>query len=65
MFPTNFLDIDLTSTITEKMLIEVEVVRFSLGVPFKFTSGWASPVYIDYRKLIPYPRVRNYLKSWI
>ena len=26
-----------------------------------FTSGWASPVYIDVRKLISYPRVRSAL----
>ena len=46
------------------MLIEVEAVRFSAKVPFKFTSGWASPVYIDCRKLISYPRVRHTLMDF-
>ena len=54
MFPTSFPDKEVISTITAKMLIEVEAVRFSSGEPFKFTSGWASPVYIDCRKLISY-----------
>jgi orotate phosphoribosyltransferase len=36
-------------------------VHFSEGKPFVFTSGWASPVYIDCRKLISYPRVRSAL----
>ena len=43
---------------TAKMMLEVKAVHFSQDKPFVFTSGWASPVYIDVRKLISYPRVR-------
>jgi orotate phosphoribosyltransferase len=43
------------------MLLEVKAVHFSQDKPFIFTSGWASPVYIDCRKLISYPRVRTAL----
>lgn len=43
------------------MLLEVKAVLFSSDKPFVFTSGWASPVYIDCRKLIFYPRVRSQL----
>ena len=46
---------------TAKMLLEVKAVLFSEGKPFIFTSGWASPVYIDCRKLIFYPRIRSQL----
>ncbi|MEP9349813.1 orotate phosphoribosyltransferase [Xanthobacter sp. KR7-225] len=46
---------------TARMLIEVEAVRFSSGEPFIFTSGWASPVYVDCRRLISFPRVRQTL----
>lgn len=46
---------------TAKMLLEVKAVLFSEGKPFLFTSGWASPVYIDCRKLIFYPRIRAQL----
>src|ERR1043165_4972192 len=46
---------------TARMLLEVKAVLFSEGEPFIFTSGWASPVYIDCRKLIFYPRVRRQL----
>ena len=52
MFSTSFPEKSVISRITAKMLIEVEAVRFSAKEPFKFTSGWASPVYIDCRKLI-------------
>jgi len=47
------------SEITAKMLLEIEAVRFRIDEPFRFTSGWASPVYIDCRKLISYPRIRQ------
>jgi orotate phosphoribosyltransferase len=43
------------------MLIEVEAVRFMADKPFIFTSGWASPVYTDCRRLISFPRVRRTL----
>jgi len=46
---------------TARMLLEVKAVLFYEEKPFIFTSGWASPVYIDCRKLIFYPRVREQL----
>jgi orotate phosphoribosyltransferase len=39
----------------------VEAVRFMKDKPFIFTSGWASPVYTDCRRLISFPRVRQAL----
>ena len=46
---------------TAKMLLEVQAVLFFTDKPFIFTSGWASPVYMDCRKLIFYPRIRSQL----
>lgn len=46
---------------TAKMLIEVEAILFNAETPFIFTSGWASPVYTDMRKIISYPRLRTRL----
>jgi len=57
----NFVERDLVSETTAKMLLEVKAVLFSDAKPFVFTSGWASPVYIDCRKLIFYPRIRTQL----
>ena len=48
---------------TARMLLEVEAVLFRPDQPFVFTSGWASPVYIDCRKLIAYPRLRARLMA--
>jgi len=56
-----FADKSFIADMTAKMMLEVNAVHFSEGKPFVFTSGWASPVYIDCRKLISYPRVRSTL----
>ena len=54
-----FPDKTLIAELTAKMLLEVEAIHFNAEKPFIFTSGWASPVYIDCRKLISYPRLRQ------
>lgn len=41
-----------------RMLLEIRAVHFRPDPPFMLTSGLASPVYIDCRKLISYPRIR-------
>ena len=57
----HFADQAVTAEITARMLLEVKAVLFFQDKPFIFTSGWASPVYIDCRKLIFYPRIRSQL----
>ena len=54
-----FPEKNLIAELTAKMLLEVEAVQFNSDKPFIFTSGWASPVYIDCRRLISYPRLRQ------
>ena len=58
---TGFPDKEVIAELTAKMLLEVEAVRFMTDKPFIFTSGWASPVYTDCRRLISFPRVRQTL----
>ncbi len=58
---TGFANKQAMAETTASILLEVQAVHFSDGKPFVFTSGWASPVYIDCRKLISYPRVRRTL----
>jgi orotate phosphoribosyltransferase len=44
---------------TARILLDAGAVHFKFDRPFKFTSGWASPVYIDCRKLISFPEMRR------
>lgn len=41
------------------ILLEIGAVNFRPEAPYILTSGWASPVYIDCRKVISFPRARS------
>ncbi|MGE4063127.1 MAG: orotate phosphoribosyltransferase [Rhodospirillaceae bacterium] len=47
------------ATTIAKILLETKAVNFRPEEPYKFTSGIASPVYIDCRRLISFPRARR------
>ena len=64
MIPNAFYDKKLIAELVANMLLEIEAVHFRADEPYKFTSGLASPVYIDCRKLISYPRLRSTLMDF-
>ena len=43
------------SKFTAKILIQIGAINFNLLSPFKLSSGFLSPSYIDCRKIIAYP----------
>ena len=47
-----------TAEITSRILLETKAVLFNPDRPFTFTSGRVSPVYVDCRRLISFPRAR-------
>jgi len=59
MFQNSFPDKATIAELTAKMLWEIGAVHFRADEPYTFTSGLKSPVYIDCRKLISYPRIRS------
>src|SRR5215469_13592466 len=42
-----------------RMLLEIQAINFRPEEPYTFTSGWKSPVYIDCRRIIFFPRARS------
>lgn len=42
-----------------ELLLEIGAVHCNIERPFIFTSGWASPVYVDCRRLVSTPRHRR------
>ena len=64
MYSLNFTKPELVAELTARMLFEIEAVHFMSEKPFIFTSGKASPVYIDCRKIISFPRVRSTLMDF-
>ncbi|ANL45258.1 orotate phosphoribosyltransferase [Rhizobium phaseoli] len=59
MIQTTFPDRAVMAELVAKMLWEIKAVHFNAGEPYKLSSGMASPVYIDCRKLLSYPRIRS------
>ena len=52
---------DKIARTTAKFLLEINAIHFNSLSPFTLTSGLKSPVYIDCRKLISYPKARSIL----
>ena len=50
---------------TAKFLLEINAIHFNSVSPFILTSGLKSPVYIDCRKLISYPKARSILINFL
>lgn len=45
------------------ILLDIQAVNFRPEDPYTLTSGWASPVYIDCRKIISFPEARRRLMA--
>ncbi len=44
---------------TAEMLLDIKAVNLRPQQPYILTSGWASPTYVDCRKVISFPKVRR------
>ena len=56
---------DTIARTTAKFLLEINAIHFNSVSPFTLTSGLKSPVYIDCRKLISYPKARSILINFL
>jgi len=52
------------ATSVARMLLEIKAVLFRADDPFTLTSGMKSPVYIDCRKIISFPRMRSQMMDY-
>ena len=64
MFTTSYASREEMASQAARMLLEIQAVHFRADEPYTFTSGLVSPVYIDCRKLISYPRIRSSLMDF-
>ena len=65
MIPSAALTTETTAHLSAQMLLEVGAVHFNAREPFTLASGLPSPVYVDCRKLISFPRIRSALMDFL
>ncbi|KMK67338.1 orotate phosphoribosyltransferase [Puniceibacterium sp. IMCC21224] len=65
MIPSSYPPAAEMARLTARMLLEIEAVHFNATDHYIFASGLASPVYIDCRKLISFPRIRATLMDFL
>ncbi len=56
----------ITMTIAEQVaasLLEIGAIKLSPAKPFKWASGWLSPIYCDNRFSLSYPQSRSLIKK--
>ena len=44
-------------------LLQINAVKLQPSNPFKWASGWNSPIYCDNRKILAYPKIREFIKN--
>lgn len=55
--------IDNTELKIAEILLQINAIKLSPKDPFKWASGWNSPIYCDNRTVLSYPSVRNEIKE--
>ena len=46
-----------------EFLLRIKAVKLQPNDPFKWSSGWNSPIYCDNRKVLSYPPVRTFVRQ--
>jgi orotate phosphoribosyltransferase len=55
-------DIDIAKQVA-KSLLQINAIILQPNQPFKWASGWNSPIYCDNRKTLSYPEIRNNIRQ--
>lgn len=43
-------------------MLQLKAFKFQLNNPFKWANGWSAPLYCDDRKILSYPKFRNFIR---
>lgn len=47
---------------TAELLLHINAIKLNPRKPFRWASGWKSPIYCDNRLVLSYPAIRNFIK---
>ena len=48
--------------LTAIKMLQLKAFKFQLNNPFKWANGWYAPLYCDDRKILSYPKFRNFIR---
>ena len=54
-----------TAKKTAELLIQIKAIKLNLKNPFRWASGWNSPIYCDNRIILSYPEIRKFIRKQI
>lgn len=43
-------------------MLQLKAFKFQLSNPFKWANGWCAPLYCDDRKILSYPKIRDFVR---
>ena len=43
-------------------MLQLKAFKFQLNNPFKWANGWYAPLYCDDRKILSYPKIRDFVR---
>ncbi|MFI2743877.1 orotate phosphoribosyltransferase [Zhouia sp. PK063] len=52
-----------TAKKTAELLLQINAIKLNPKNPFKWASGWKSPIYCDNRIALSYPAIRNFIRE--
>ncbi len=48
--------------LTAIKMLQLKAFKFQLNNPFKWANGWYAPLYCDDRKMLSYPKIRDFVR---
>lgn len=48
--------------LTAIKMLQLKAFKFQLNNPFKWANGWYAPLYCDDRKILSYPKIRDFIR---
>lgn len=52
-----------TAEKTAELLLQINAIKLNPSNPFKWASGWNSPIYCDNRLTLSFPVIRNFIRN--
>jgi len=52
-----------TAKKTAELLLQIKAIKLSPKNPFKWASGWNSPIYCDNRIILSHPQIRIFVRE--